>query len=113
MIEGFYTTFFTGQMGSSVGIFTFKDGVIVGADIGGGRYDGTYVVDTRTQTVHCQVQFALQLGGQSITGAEAVNEPIKVPVALTLPATIDPKEIYRIDTAIGPVNARFEKLRDY
>lgn len=111
-IEGFYATYFTGAMGSSLAIFAFKNGGIAGADLGGGKYDGTFTVDSNTGMVHCSVDFVMSLGQQSITGATAVNEPIKINVPLALPSTIDPKEIFRIETPIGPINARFEKIRD-
>ena len=112
-IEGFYATYLTGAMGSSFAIFTFREGKIAGADIGAGKYDGTYTVDPKTNLVHCLIDFVLPVGQPSITGAMAQAEPLRLKVPLALPSTIDPKEVFRIETPIGPVNARLEKIRGF
>jgi hypothetical protein len=111
--EGFYAFYFTGATGSSFGLLTFKKGIIVGVDVGGGKYDGTYTLDTEHMTARCIVDFVLTLGNQSITGAMAVTEPIRISVPVVLPIRIDPTTHHRIETPIGPINARFERLRGY
>jgi hypothetical protein len=48
-------------------------------------------------------------GSASITGAsfEATSGPIEVPI--DLPIVLDPEQTYRINTPIGPLNAKFVK----
>jgi hypothetical protein len=111
--DGFYATYLTGAMGSTFAVFTFFDANVVGADAGGGKYDGTYTVDEINNTVHCVINFRLSPGQISITGAFAGEGPIDLTVPLALPIPIDPSEVYRIDTPIGPINAKFEKIRNY
>jgi hypothetical protein len=112
-LEGFYAAYFTGSLGSSLAVFCFKGGALAGADVGGGKYNGTYTLAPDGNAANCVVTFVLQVGQQSITGqrSEQSNNAIKVPVALSLP--IDPKVVTRIDTAIGPINARFEKINSF
>lgn len=112
-IEGFYAVYLTGAMGSSFAMFTFREGNIAGADVGGGKYDGTYTVDPKTEMVHCLIEFILPIGQPSITGAVAQAEPMKLKVPLVLPTTIDPQQVHLVETPIGPVNAKLEKIRGF
>jgi hypothetical protein len=113
IFDGFYVAYLTGAIGSSLAMFCFKDGVIAGADVGGGTYSGNYVLSSNGQSVLCTVNFNLRLGERSITGASADSSPIATKTTLTLPCIINPNEISRIETPIGPVNARFEKVQSF
>lgn len=81
--------------------------------MGGGKYNGSYTIDPRNSFAHCVVNFVLPIGNQSITGAIAANEPISLAVSVVLPTKLDPALYHRIETPIGPINARFEKLRGF
>jgi hypothetical protein len=112
-VEGFYVAYLTGGMGSSFAMFTFKNGIIAGADTGGGKYDGVYEIDESNQKNLCEIEFILPVGAQSITGAAAKAEPLKILVPVVFPIKIKPDEVFRIDTVIGPVNVRLEKIRGF
>ncbi|WP_075996532.1 hypothetical protein [Salaquimonas pukyongi] len=112
MIDGFYVSYFTGSTGSSIGMFMFKDGTIVGADAGGGVYDGTYVVDETGKNLTGQITFRIHQGGQSITGASAPSGPISVDIPIVLPTEFTRHDVHTIQTPLGPVNAKFEKIRE-
>lgn len=112
MIDGIYSAYFTGLAGNSFGMFVFKDGVISGADAGGGKYDGNYEIVEQGALLSGTVVFILPIGNQSITGTAATSEPIVFEVPIQLPTKINEQEIYPIQTPAGPINARFEKLRD-
>ncbi|PSJ59241.1 hypothetical protein C7I85_16600 [Mesorhizobium soli] len=93
-------------------MFLFKDGVVSGADAGGGTYDGTFSPTQDGLNVDAIIKFSLSIGNQSITGASAMSEPITIDVPLRLPVRLDREDTFRIDTLIGPINAKFQKLRE-
>ncbi len=111
VIDGFYTAYFTGVAGQSIGMFVFLEGKIAGADAGGGRYDGTYDVSVEGDHIVADVRFSLSPGGMSITGATSGAAPMSVPIKLMLPTDLQPHQVHRLETPIGPVNAKFEKIR--
>jgi hypothetical protein len=110
-IEGFYRAYFTGATGQSIGMFVFLDGKIVGADAGGGHYDGTFTVSKDNSKIIADVRFSMPVGGVSVTGASAGFDPMSVQMKLELPAEIQPHQVHRLETPMGPVNAKFEKIR--
>jgi hypothetical protein len=110
-LDGFYAAYFTGATGNSIGMFVFKEGVVVGADAGGGRYDGTYAMTPDNRFVAGVIHFSMPVGNLSITGVSAQSEPINIDVPLRLPVDFNRNDVHRIDTPIGPLNAKFEKIR--
>jgi hypothetical protein len=112
-IDGIYAAYFTGAVGSSIGIFLFKEGIIAGADAGGGKYDGYFNQTEDDQHIEGIVQFMLPIGNQPITGAIAEAEPISIEVSLKLPTEINRNDVHRIETPLGPINAKFEKIRGF
>lgn len=111
MAKRIYTAFFTGSAGTSVGVFLIGDGVIVGADIGGLVYDGQ-LVEAADGALQGLVQFRVPAGGQLITGLKTEVEQ-KITTEVRLPVDFgDGKQVVRIDTPTGPVNAKFEFVRE-
>ena len=74
-------------------------------------YDGHYTIDHGNAQVNASITFILRLGHTSITGASSEEEPIRVDVPVTLPVVIETESVHRIDTPLGPINARFQKVR--
>ncbi|KAA3451642.1 hypothetical protein C7I87_06450 [Mesorhizobium sp. SARCC-RB16n] len=110
-IDGFYTAYFSGMAGNSIGMFVFKEGVVVGADAGGGRYDGEYALTDDGKYIEAKIHFTLTMGSQSITGLSADVEPLGVDVPLRLPVEFNRTDVHRIETPLGPINAKFDKIR--
>jgi len=110
---GFYSAYFAGTAGNSFGVFVFKEGLIAGADAGGGKYDGIYEVSDDGKTITGSVSFIIPIGHQTITGAAATTEPISFDVPIKLPTEINKNEVFRIETPAGPVNAKFEKIKGF
>jgi hypothetical protein len=111
MPKRIYTAYFTGVAGTSLGIFLIGDGLIVGADVGGLTYDGQ-MSGAKDGSIEGVVQFKVPAGGQLISGLKATEDqlittPVKLPLGFD-----DGKSITRIDTPAGPVNARFELIRE-
>ena len=112
MIDGIYLGFFTGALGSSFGVFLFKDGVIAGANAGGAVYDGHYENTEGGAFVVGEV--VLQAGENLalITGLTTGASPLKLSIPIKLPVTFSEEDVHRIEPPAGPVNARFKKVRD-
>lgn len=110
-VDGFYAAYLSGIAGNSIGMFVFKDGTVVGADGGGGRYDGEYFVTQDQKYIEASIRFMLPIGGASITGITAGSEPLTMTVPLRLPVDFNRTDVHRIETPIGPINAKLEKIR--
>lgn len=111
VFEGFYTAYLTGIAGQSVGIFVFSNGRIVGADAGGGCYDGEFSLSGDGSTILADVKFTMKKGGALITGASSDTTNDMIPIKLSLPCFIHSNQVHRLETPIGPINAKFEKIR--
>lgn len=107
VIDGIYTAFLTGVAGQSMAMFVFKDGNIGGADMSGLVYSGEYTVDAGK--IVGTVTYVMPAQSASITGRTFENESDEIIVSIELPEDIDPEETYRLDTPIGPLNAKFIK----
>ncbi len=106
-IEGIYTAYLTGAAGQGMAMFVFKDGKIAGADIAGLTFSGKYEINS--SHLVGEVSYRMPAGSVSITGASFQQSSDKIVVPLSLPKEIDPNETYRLDTPIGPLNAKFIK----
>lgn len=111
-MNGFYSGYFTGIAGVSIGMFIFKDEIISGADAGGGQYEGSYTFIENNKFIEGIIKFILPVGHHSITGKVATTEPIVLEVQIKLPTEIDKNEIHLIKTPIGNINAKFNKIKD-
>lgn len=107
MADGIYTAYLSGDAGQGLAMFVFREGVIAGADIAGLVFRGKY--SSIGDRVVGEIEFTMPAQSISITGApfEQASETIRVPI--DLPKDISEQEIYRIETPIGPMNARFVK----
>lgn len=111
MAKSIYSAYFTGAAGIAIGMFCIGDGVIVGADAGGLRYDGT-LTEHPDGSLEGIVQFRVPPGTPLITGLTA-RESQTISAAVKLPRGFDDgKTVTLIHTPAGPVNARFERLRE-
>lgn len=113
MINGFYAIYYTGATGSGIGVIVINDGVIVGADMVGGRYDGNYTQSAIAGIYDAKIRITIPPGGSLVTGAIAGPQPLFMDVNITLPENLGGEQPVRIETPTGPVNVIFRKLRDY
>jgi hypothetical protein len=110
-VDGFYIGYFTGSYGTSLGVFTLSGDVIVGADVGGGVYDGNLKLREDARQLIGTIHFRQSTGGTTITGAR--NElPISYETDVRLTCPLDSVPFHTISTMAGQVNVRFEKVRD-
>jgi hypothetical protein len=111
MAKALYVAYFTGVAGQSIGLFYIGDGVIAGIDIASMQYDGTYAT-AADGSLDGTVDYVLPAGTALITGAPAVATPMRVAVRLNLPPDFDKGHTITIETPTGPINARFEKVKE-
>ena len=75
MKEGFYSITYAGAGGDlGFGILVFDTGAVVGADVGGVRYDGTYTYNARTQMIDAQLELTVPAGLLLVTGVPAQDD---------------------------------------
>ena len=113
MIDGFYAIYYTGVSGSGLGVLALHNGIIIGADMFGGRYDGTYKQSTTPDAYDIAVRITVPPGAPLVTGALAGPHPFYMDVTTTLPEDLGGEQPIRIETSTGPVNVIFRKIRDY
>lgn len=113
MIDGFYAVYYTGVTGSGIAVLVINNGTIVGADMAGGRYDGTYSESPTTGFYDAKIKITMPPGTALVTGVLAGPQPLIMEMAITLPANLGGEQPIRMETQTGPVNAIFRKLRDY
>lgn len=106
-VEGIYTAYLTGAAGQGLAMFVFRDGKIAGSDIAGLTFSGNYQV--KDARLIGEVRYRMPAGSVSITGVSFEQSSDRIVVPLSLPEVIDPNETYRVDTPIGPLNAKFVK----
>lgn len=109
--DAIYTAYFTGKAGSTFALLVFRDGVIAGADAGAVHYDGTYELTSDLRNIIGNIEVSSPAGATSITGVSNPDQPLTYDVPFRLPVELDPDMVYRIETPIGPVNAKFKKER--
>lgn len=111
-MEGFYVGYCTGSMGNAVVLFVFKDGIIAGADMGGATYDGTFALTDDGQRISGTLTFNVANGATLITGASS-SGPVRFEVPITLPTNIANGDVQKINSPVGLVNVRFQKIRSF
>jgi len=112
MIEGIYRVAFTGMNGSGLGILLLKNGALAGADVSGGTFDGTYEETADKRGVLARWTTRFPAGATPVQTGKPLAEPVAVPSENTLPPDLGAGNVVRIETALGPVNVIFTKLRD-
>ena len=111
--EGIYIAYMTGPLGSSLGMYVFKEGKLAGGDVGGGKYRGTFTIDHETKKVGCLIEFLGLPGVPTIGGSTFPSSDRPVQVPITLPLPIDPKAIFKFDTPLGPINVKLERVQTF
>jgi len=110
-MEGIYTMYFTGHVGSGLGLLLLKNGVIAGADAAGGIFDGSYTLEPGG-TLNVNVRMTIPPGGTLVTGSSAGQNPMVVEMPAQLPENFANGQAIALSTPTGPVNIIFKKLRN-
>lgn len=107
--DGIFAAYMTGVNGQGFAMFVFTNGTVVGADPLGVRFTGTYLQDndgrlTGNMTVTVPPNQTVIQGVS--TGASSMT--YEVPIKLLCEA--ESGAVFSVDTPLGSVNVRLEKL---
>jgi hypothetical protein len=91
-------------------LFVIRGTTFTGADIGGLKYDGT--IEKTSSGIKCSIVYIIPAGASLITGTDPPSSDQRIPVEFLLPEDFWNGQTVGIATPLGPVNARFQKLRD-
>lgn len=107
-MQGFYAIYYTGIAGFGHAVVVLKDGVVTGADVTGGTYDGTY--EPAGEGYDISVALTMPAGTTLVTG-QSIAEPLTQTIKASLPAHFANGSPVAVTTPMGPVNVIFKKLR--
>ncbi|WP_398469749.1 hypothetical protein [Tardiphaga sp.] len=111
MTKALYVAYLTGVAGQSIGLFYIGGGVLAGVDVATMQYSGSYTTNP-DGSLEGVVEYVLPAGVSLITGAPAGVAPTRISTSLKFPADFADGRVITIETPLGPVNAKFEKLKD-
>lgn len=110
--DGYYAGYFAGAEGEGLGIISLNNGVLVGADVTGTKFDGTYQKDNITGDLVGNVTVAAPPLVKLIQGHDTGDKGITYNVPFRLPPDFTSKPYILLDTIYGPINVKLVKLRD-
>lgn len=114
MMDGFFRIAFTGTAGSGFGMLVLRSGVVVGADVAGATYDGSYTDNSATETLDFEITMSAPAGIIPVQTGIALTEPMNLPISGRVPqGNIGSETATLLQTRIGPVNVIFKKLREF
>ena len=109
-INGFYAAYLTGNGGQGLAMVIFRNGKIVGVDVGGAKYDGIYSGADKGFAMKISISFPantpLVQGGT--TGIDEDNSVLD----FHLPTDFLSQPFIRVNAKHGPVNVKLVKLRE-
>jgi hypothetical protein len=110
--NGIYSGYFTGSAEIGFGLLLIKDGLIVGADAGGVKFDGKYEANKSGDGFEGIVQVNAPPGGTLIQGIPTGPNGLNYEVKVHLPLDFGARPFIKIETPFGPINVKFVKIRD-
>ena len=109
-MEGFYAMYYTGIAGVGHAVIVLKDGIVTGADVSGGVYNGKYVPNDGNYDF--EVVLTVAAGSTLVTG-QTLSEPLDQEITATLSDNFANGQTVSVQSPMGPVNVVFKKLRDF
>lgn len=110
-IDGFYRGYFTGVQGNGVALFVLKNGILVGSDVFGVSFDGSYVTDPSGGAVTGTVTVTAPPNATLVQGVMSGPHGMSYEVQFSLPSNFQEQPYIRLVTPLGPVNVSLELLR--
>jgi hypothetical protein len=109
-IDGFYAAYLTGREGNSFAMFLIRRGVIAGADVLGGTYDGS--IESINSGVH-KIRLTTRTPPHLplIQGGMSGPEGDIAETEFVLPSTFLKDSFIPIETKRGRVNVKLVKVR--
>jgi hypothetical protein len=111
--EGFYSVVFPGRFGRGAGMVVLDDGLVIGADPDGSRYDGTYIHNPTANTLECDITVMLAPGSWAVTRATAGTEWAPFKLKITIPRGPFTDYAHVASTPAGKINLLLSKIRGF
>jgi len=112
MLDGFYALFYTGKVSSGFAMIVLINGIVTGADVSGGLYDGKFTLNADERTVEGTMKLTTPPGVSLVTGAPASPQASTQEFPFSFPADLN-EQIVQVQTPTGPVNLKFRKIRGF
>jgi hypothetical protein len=110
--EGFWLVRYIGAADWGFGILVFDTGMVVGADVAGGRYDGTYEYYPKTEMLDIDVTVKIPPNVRTVQGVVS-QEGLTFKVRTSMPRDAWDEKPFVAQTDLGPVNATLKKIRNH
>lgn len=107
--EGIYRIVFGGSYSSGVGLLMLRQGVLIGADVQGAVYRGTYT-ETPGHEVAIHLEVSVPPNTPLVTGEHARSAPWTLPIDTTLRANFASGMPVTVKTEAGPVSVTLSLL---
>lgn len=109
-MEGFYAMYYTGVSGVGNAVMIVDNGLVVGADVAGGLYNGSYWID-ENGFLDFDIVMTVSAGSILVTG-QTFPGPIELTIKSKLAPSFSNGQPVQIETSLGPINAIFKKIRE-
>ena len=111
-MDGFYCAYLTGRNGTGLLLFAIREDTFIGVDAGGIKYDGR--IRARPDgSATCALTYVIPAGTGLITTSQPLQQEQRIPLEVELPPNWPNGQVVGIATPLGPVNAKFQKLREW
>jgi hypothetical protein len=111
-INGFYAAYITGSFQQGFALLVFRNGIVAGVDVGGGKYDGTYYDGATGEGFTVKLKVSLPPNATLVQGVTTGPQGDASEISFQLPVDFLAKPFIRVDAKHGPVNAKIVKLRE-
>lgn len=108
--DGIYAAYFSGKVSEAAALIVVREGLIVGIDPNGLKIDGRVVRSGLSATAEVRVR--LPPGVEMVQGGKTDRET-SYDAKFQYTGQLEKVPYIRVETALGPINARFDKLRGF
>lgn len=108
-MSALYAMRYLGGAGVGLGAVYVGKGIIVGVDVGDGRYNGTYTEEGGR--LQAKLTLSMPNGGLLVTG-DQVTPGTEIPLTADWDSDFDSGQVQQIMVAGRPVEVTFEKIGD-
>ena len=112
MREGIYKIDYQGATGMGFALIVLETETVIGADLAGGIYDGSYRWNEQTQRLDVDVKVDVPEGSVSVMGVVAPPGGLKFGVRCSFPRDPDNQTV-RAETDYGPILVGVHILRSF
>jgi hypothetical protein len=107
-----YSFVYSGSAGVGIGMFSVTDGQLVGTDLEGVSYRGTFLKDEMTGEIDIALDQTVPVGVFLVQGTSAQDLPYIKSISARLPADFDQGKPIEVFLSPGPVILMIRRIPD-